>query len=301
MCAKLRMSKRDIWEVVARKAIAVAALPKEKGKVRSTRAALGGTLPGMAPPDKSRRLFRLLRRGTRLTQGRSPTEEGALWATHQRAQVAVHESGEAAQRVASHVAKQRGTVDALADRSRALSARANDLSASFARVVDAFARLELVALNAGLEGARFGDSAGHALGLVADEVRNQATRGAEAARELSASLGEMGGELGQVGGSLDVARDAASEIAHEAARIGGSSADAERALVELGDRLKKTTGTDPETARVIAEATEHARALVASITALSGGVPNAIVAGALRPALEPLLRFFEGEETPESD
>ena len=93
----------------------------------------------MPPTDNSkRRLFRLLRRGARggaASMGRSAVEESALWAAHQRATVAVRDSGEAAQRIASHVAKQRGTVDALSDRARAVSARANDLSTSFGRIV----------------------------------------------------------------------------------------------------------------------------------------------------------------------
>lgn len=250
----------------------------------------------MAPPEKKRRLFRLLRRGAREGANRSPLEESALWAAHQRAATAVKDSGDAAQRIASHVAKQRGTVDALADRARAVATRAQDLSASFARIVDSFARLELVALNAGLEGARMGEGAGVALGLVSDEVRSQATRGSEASRELSSALGEIGSELLQVNASLDRTREAAAEVAQEAARVGGASADAERALVDIGDRLRKATGSDPETARAIAEATEHARALVGALGTLSGKVPQALVVSALRPVLEPLARMLEGED-----
>jgi methyl-accepting chemotaxis protein len=252
--------------------------------------------------DKSkRRLFRLLRRGARTGAGpRSAADESALWAAHQRAAGAVRDAGDAAQRIASHVAKQRGSVDGLADRARAVAARAQDLGASFTRVTSVFARLELVALNAGLEGARLGEGPGQALGLVSDEVRTQATRGSEASRELATALSEIGSELVQVHGSLDRAREAAAEVAQEAARVGGASADAERALADMGDRLKKATGSDPETSRLISEATEHARALVGALGQLSGKAPQALVVGALRPALEPLLRFLEGDEGDES-
>ena len=169
----------------------------------------------MPPPDDNskRRLFRLLRRGARSAAagpGRSAVEESALWAAHQRATTAVRDSGEAAQRIASHIAKQRGTVDALSDRARAVSARAQDLSSSFGRIIDSFARLELVALNAGLEGARMGEGGAQALGLVSDEVRSQATRGSEASRELSTTLAEIGSELLQVNASLDRTREAAA-------------------------------------------------------------------------------------------
>lgn len=251
------------------------------------------------PPDpkSKRRLFPLLRRPrSGHATGRSAAEESALWAAHQRASTAVRDTGEAAQRIASHIAKQRGTVDALADRARAVSARSQDLSASFSRIVDAFARLELVALNAGLEGARLGEGVGHALGLVSDEVRTQASRGSEASRELSSALSEIGAELLQVHTSLDRAREAAAEVAQEAARVGGASADAERALGEMRSGLEKTTGSDPETARAIAEATEHARALVGALGTLSGKVPQALVLSALRPALEPLARLLDASD-----
>jgi methyl-accepting chemotaxis protein len=255
----------------------------------------------MSPPEgnSKRRLFRLLRRGARsgaAGTGRSAVEESALWAAHERAATSIRESGESAQRIASHVAKQRGTVDALADRARAVSARAQDLSMSFARIVDSFARLELVALNAGLEGARMGEGAAQALGLVSDEVRAQATRGSEASRELSTTLAEIGSELLQVNASLDRTREAAAEVAQEAARVSGASADAERALGDIGARLRKATGSDPETARAIAEATDHARALVAALGTLSGKVPQALVVSALRPVLEPLSRMLDGED-----
>ncbi|MBX3205635.1 MAG: hypothetical protein KF764_11250 [Labilithrix sp.] len=258
-------------------------------------------MPGSGEKPK-RRLFRLLRRGARDTTasaGRAAAEESALWASHQRASSAVRDTGEAAQRIASHVAKQRGVVDALADRARGVSARSADLSAGFARVKETFARLELVALNAGLEGARFGEGLGQALGLVSDEIRAQATRGSEACRELGVALGEIGSELSQVNSSLDRAREASAEVAEEAARVAGASADADRALSEIGERLEKTTGSDPATARAIADATEHARALVAALGALRGKAPQTIVVAALRPVLEPLLSLLEGEDEAE--
>jgi len=247
------------------------------------------------------RLFRLLRRGRKdgASAGRTVAEEGALWTCHQRASTSVRESGEAAQRIASHVAKQRGMVDALADRARSVSTRSADIAAGFERLKEVFARLELVALNAGLEGARLGEGPGQALALVSDEIRAQTTRGAEACRELGLSLGDLGSELTQVNASLDRARELSAEIAQEASRVGGASADAERALLELGERLEKATGSDPEIARAIAEATEHARALAASLGALSGKAPRALVVAALRPVLEPLTRLF-GDDDAES-
>jgi methyl-accepting chemotaxis protein len=260
-------------------------------------------MAGSAEKPK-RRLFRLLRRGSRDTTaaaGRTAVEESALWGAHQRASTSIRETAEAAQRIASHLAKQRSVVDSLADRARGVSTRSTDLATGFARLKETFARLELVALNAGLEGARLGEGPGQALALVSDEIRAQATRGSEACRELGAALGELGSELGQVHGSLDRARETSTEVAQEVARIGGASADAERALTEMGERLKKTTGSDPETARAIADATEHARALVAALSSLTGKAPQTIVLAALHPVLEPLLRLLDGDGDGESE
>lgn len=257
----------------------------------------------MATDQKpKRRLFRLLRRGMRdgALRDARPVDEGALWSSHERASAAARDAGDAAQRIASQVAKQRGVVDALADRARGVSARSSDLAASFARLTEAFARLELVALNAGLEGARFGEGPGRALALVSDEIRAQATRGSEACRELGVALGDLGSELEQVHGGVDRARETAAEIAQEAAKVGSASADAERALEEMSERLKEATGSDPETARAVADATEHAQALVAAIGVLSGRAPPSLVAAALRPVLVPVLRLLDADEEPET-
>jgi hypothetical protein len=72
----------------------------------------------------------------------------------------------------------------------------------------------------------------------------------------------------------------------------------------MGDRVKKATGSDPEAVRAIAEASERARALVASLAALNGKVPRIMLLSALRPAIEPLARLLgederEGEPEPE--
>ena len=93
---------------------------------------------------------------------RSTADDSALWSAHERALVRARDAGAAAQRIASSAARQRASMDAVADRARALSSRAAELQGGFARVVDAFERLGSVALNAGLEGARLGESRGAA-------------------------------------------------------------------------------------------------------------------------------------------
>jgi methyl-accepting chemotaxis protein len=187
-------------------------------------------------------------------------------------------------------------MDAVADRARALSSRAAELQTAFARVLDSFERLSLVALNAGLEGARLGEGEGRQLGLVSDEVRAQASRGSDAARELGAGIGQLTAELAQLESHVGQAHGVVAEVTQDSARAAGAASDTEAALLDMSDRVKRTTGSDPEAVRAVAEASERARALVASLSALSGKVPRSRLVGALRPALEPLARLLADEE-----
>lgn len=193
-------------------------------------------------------------------------------------------------------------MDAVAERTRTLSSRAGELQVGIARVVDSFDRLGLVALNAGLEGARLGEAEGRQLGLVGDEVRTQSSRGADAARELGSGLVQLGAELAQLESHVGQAQVVVSEVTQESARAAGAASDAESALLDVGERVKKATGSDPQAVRAIAETSERARALVASLTALSGKVPGAMLVSALRPVLESLARLLDDaalEKSPE--
>ncbi|HEY2512073.1 MAG TPA: hypothetical protein VGI39_14495 [Polyangiaceae bacterium] len=247
-----------------------------------------------------RRLLKILRRAARTgpVPGRpdGETDENSIWLGHQRTLSVVREGAESAQRIASSIAKQRGAVDAVGDRARAAGVRAQELSTSFARVVDSYDRLALVALNAGLEGARLGENAGRSLLLVSDEVRSQTSRGGDSARELAAALSEIGGELTQMNAQIEQVRELASDVAHEAARASAAGAEADRVLVEMSEQLRRTTERDPETVMAIAEAGEHARALVSSLAALSGRVPRTLLVSALRPMLDPLARLLAEED-----
>lgn len=254
-----------------------------------------------AEPPKQR-LLRLLRRTTKGARGieRSTADDSALWSAHERALVRARDAGSAAQRIASTAARQRAAMDAVADRARGLTARTGELQVGFARLVDAFERLGLVALNAGLEGARLGEAEGRQLGLVGEEVRAQSLRGGDAARELGTGIGQLATELTQLETNVGQAQLVVAEVTQDSARAAGAASDAESALLDMGERVKKATGSDPEAVRAIAEASERARSLVASLTSLSGKVPRAVLVGALRPALEPLARLLADEEA-ESD
>ena len=252
--------------------------------------------------DSKQRLFRMLRRaaapagrlvGTR--GGRNAAEESALWLAHEKAGEAVRGAAEAAQQATTSLAKGRSASDAALDRGRALLLRSQEATARTTRLTEVFERLGLVALNAGLEGSRLGEGAGRPLSLLSDEVRAHAVRGGDLARELGTALADLGTELTQLQIHVERAVEAALEAAQATSQASTSSSLAGAALGEIGERVKKATGSDPETARILAEAAEHARSLVASLGTLSGKAPRSLVMASLRPVLDPLLRLLEDD------
>jgi methyl-accepting chemotaxis protein len=247
----------------------------------------------MATPNRARRLANLLRRSANdKTAAAPPINEGAAWSAHGVAIKRSREASEAAQAIAAHVAKQRAAAEVLNDRVRTASARAQELAEGFGRVTDAFERLGLVALNAGLEGARLGELQGRSLLLVSDSVRDHAARGSESARELAATLTDVATDVGKLQSYIDQVRQGAQDASQEAARVAAAASEAERSIVELGSRLQEATGSDPETAKLVAQASEHAMALVSALGALGGKAPPRLILGALRPVLGPLARLL---------
>ena len=189
------------------------------------------------PP--SQRLLRLLRRtskGGRAAVARSPIDDGALWSAHERALVRARDAAAAAQRIAAR----RGDSASRSTRSRRPGPRARrrarrELQAAFARVVDAFERLGLVALNAGLEGARLGEAEGRQLALVSDEVRAQSLAGRRRARELARALGAARRRSWRSWRRTSAqAQVVVAEVTQDAARAAGAASDAEAALARHG-------------------------------------------------------------------
>jgi hypothetical protein len=247
------------------------------------------------PREPKNRFFRLWRRGEGASKGaaRSITEEGALWASHARAQESTTQASDAAERAVASTAKQRATLDAGTDEARALLARTEELQRQVGRLAEAFDRLNVVALNAGLEGARLGEVSGKPL--------SQGERGAEASREVARTLAECSREVGALGTRFDDARGHGADVTQNASVAAAAAGEAARALGDLGERLRRATGSDPETAQAIAQATEHARALVSALGTLSGRVPRTLLTNALRPMLEPLVRSLFDDDVDNKD
>jgi hypothetical protein len=250
----------------------------------------------MSTPRR-RRWIEVLRRtaGVAEDDQRAPSavlDDAALWAAHERASQALEESGARAERVAATIARQRSHIEGAAERASLVVARAEGLGPGAARVSEAFERLGVVALNAGLEGARAGEQMGRALLLVSEEIRANVVRGADAAAELARSVDELGDEATEVRRQIERSRAEASDVGQEAAQLQAAAGSAAKSLEDLGARLRKATGIDPEMARVVALASDHARGLMTALSALATAAPSAPVLLALRPVVAPLVRLL---------
>ena len=136
------------------------------------------------------------------------------------------------------------------------------------------------------------DPLGRAMLLLAEEIRANVTRGSEAARQLTDGVDELTDEAAEVRHRLDRSRAEVSDVSNDAAQLRASAGQAARALDELSQRLRRATGIDPEVARAVAAATEHARGLMTALSSLSTAGPSAPVLGALRPVIAPLARLL---------
>ena len=219
-------------------------------------------------------------------------DDAALWSAQEQASRSLKESGARAERVAASVARQRGLIEGAAERASLVAARSEGLGSSAARVSESFERLGVVALNAGLEGARASEPHGRALLLLSEEIRANVTRGADAAEQLTRAVDEIAAESVEVRRQLERSRAEVSEVGQESALLQAAAQQASRSLEDLGVRLRRATGIDPEMARMVAQAGEHARGLMTALSALSTGAHAAPVLGALRPVIGPLVRLI---------
>lgn len=256
----------------------------------------------MRAPTKPRNRFLKLLRRTATSQkgGARGVDENALWAAHERAASAARVVIESTQRVGAQLAKQRGAADGAVDQAKNLTSRVQEVERAAARTVDVLERLSVVALNASLEAVRMGEAPGRPLALVSDEVRAHAERGADGARLLIQATRDLSTEISALAARVEDARTPAIEIASETSRAQAAAGDVERALSDVQEKLRAATGSDPETLRAMGEASEHAKALVASLGKLSGRVPRALLVGALAPLVEPLTRAL-GEDEAEGE
>lgn len=248
----------------------------------------------MSSPRR-RRWMEMLRRTTGVASegsARAGLEDAALWDSHRAAARAVEEAGTLAEAVAAALARQRSSVESTSERAGLVFARSEGLGIAAARVTESFERLGVVALNAGLEGARVPEAQGRALSLLSEEIRANVVRGAEAARELSDVVDELMAGTSDVRRQVDGLRAELGAVAQDSTRLKSSSQQATRSLDDLAARLHKATGVDPEAARVVSEAAEHAKGLINALSAIPRGQVG-VAARVLEPVVAQLMRLLQ--------
>jgi methyl-accepting chemotaxis protein len=252
----------------------------------------------MSAPRR-RRWFDVLRRAAEPQGGSEAPLSGptphhaALWSTHADIERAVSEALEQAGRVVEAASKHRATLDGASERASAMVTHAEGLTLAATRVGDALERLSVVALNAGLEGARTAEPQGKALLILSEEIRSHVSRGAEGARDLVSVVEEIAAETGQLRKELEGAASAAEETGRGAEALGGALAQSRHALADAERHLKRVTGIDPEIARAMSLAMEHARGLISALSTLSTAAQaTPLLQSALRPVIAPLSRLL---------
>jgi methyl-accepting chemotaxis protein len=223
---------------------------------------------------------------------RRPLDEAALHERHAAATDAAAAVARASARLGSLASDQQSALAALTDAIRLLSALARDQRTSLDQVRDAVDRARLVALNAGLEGARVGEPTGKALVVFGEESRTLLARALEAVAEPIALSAQVDQEHDRLRDQVDQAQRRASDLTDQIAASVTARAQAEAALQALGETLERVTGTDPETARALAAAARHARGLFEALSSLSVHSRGRVLTRALGPSLAPLRRIL---------
>lgn len=222
--------------------------------------------------------------------------EGLLWQAHREAREAASGLVEQAAQLLADFAKHQSSMEALREQSRLAQSRAVELGSSLSRVTESFERLRLLALNVGLEGARMTDPSARILGSVAEEVRVQAELGAASVADLRSLVDEVVPTWSAAVVGVERVRQTDSELRSRIDTAQGLARRIGDAVDEMGKWARQLSETDPETAQIIAQATEHARALAASLGQLGERARREVIATAIGPSLQPLLKLL-GELT----
>jgi methyl-accepting chemotaxis protein len=186
--------------------------------------------------------------------------------------------------------REQGELEIAQESGQKLSARGRDIRNTLQLLREAVERAKLTALNAGLEGARMGDSVGKALVVMGDEVRNLLARAVDALEEHAGLLAEVDRDrdrcLAEVAHLSNGARDVGAALARAEAHSQLSTA----LLGELRTDLHELFGADLQSARALAETAAHVKTLANSVQELKQR--SSASDDALRELLSPLLALL---------
>ncbi len=186
--------------------------------------------------------------------------------------------------------QQRAALEATTDQLKLLSAATRRLQSTCDQVNHQLEQLRIMSLNAGLEGVRRGDDQGQALQLVAEELASRVETSSSALDELTSTANEIGARHDTLKQQLLESRDRAGALGNELLNAQARQSEAVRSLKELGANLMRLTGTDPESAKWIADAAAHAEKLLDALAHINAKGAQSTARGALNPTLKPLSR-----------
>ncbi len=219
-------------------------------------------------------------------------EDALLFRSSEDAERLAESALSASQAAGASAAQQRSALDATVDAVKLLFTRSREARASVVAAREALEQIRMVALNAGLEGARLGDPAGKPLVLVAEDTRSNAARGLSALDQHAAALDQMDRDRDKLKEQVEGAQARTADVARDILQVQAAQRDVSTALTEVASRVKHVTRTDPETARIVADAADHARALLTALTALAARPARASLLASLGPTLGPLLELM---------
>ena len=216
----------------------------------------------------------------------------ALEAARSAAAVATGE-----QRAASAVVRrQQGELEAVQESGQKLGTRSRDIRNSLHLLREALERAKLMALNAGLEGARLGDPVGRALVVMGDEVRNLLARAVDALEEHAGLLAEVDRDRDRCLAELAQLGDGIRQTGTALGRAEEQNQLTTALLGELRIELGQLFGVDLETTRALAESAAQVKTLANALQALTQRSPAS--GDAVRELLGPLLALVPARQEP---
>jgi len=199
------------------------------------------------------------------------------------------------QRSASEgLTRQRGELEAAHESIQKLATRGRDIRNSLQVLRDSVDRAKLSALNAGLEGARLGESVGKALVVMSDEQRNLLARAQDALEEHRSLWVEVERDRERGLAELSQISESARQTRVALGRAEQQSQLTCALLHELGTDFGELLGGDPEAARALAEAAARVRSATASLLELTQRAP--LAPDTLRELLSPLAALIPSPE-----
>lgn len=218
-------------------------------------------------------------------------DDAELWVAEEQIARSIADAEKVTERLAATAARHRSGVEAIKEKSNDFQGRTRSVSSELHELSSTLDKLSVVALNAGLEGARNVEGNGRALSLVSDELRTHLGRAGDALRTLQHELGGLQGAVDELGSRIDAATRDAQEVGQDAVQLKGVLQAGASSIGELESRLRKATGLDPEVAKLVSAAGLHAKGLVSALTGLDGrGATEAT--RSLGPALAPVRRLL---------